>query len=428
MSVLPTAAAGGKESAAVLSIVFENYLKVVKLNVFTGSFRLIKTYRDHRDKGAETSGSFFEYAKRSVREGTVHRDDSGIFLRYLDSDYLAGRLSGGTGGKHIMLHGLRCRIFSEYKNVTMEIIASKDFSREHPWAIMGISCTDKLRSDIGAVLDKAYCKIVHVRLTDGYYEPVYMTDSEISAEESLAPGIVNWFAGFAVAGNVHEDDMEKFLRFMDMGHLRRLLEEREEAQLSYRRRINGEYRPVCMKIVRSPDYTHEDPWALTYIYEEDPEGIYLARRETSEKYFGHSDIMTGIRSRQCYEELCREYVNAGRKEPVGVLYAKLSADREDNDTARENQRIFALILMETFGRERTFRISENEFAAVSFGGNGESFRRRAAGFCSEYIRNVSRRAMTGFFRDEAAESITSVMEICKEYASGDVFLRDDDEY
>ncbi|MBP0958214.1 MAG: hypothetical protein J5997_12720 [Oscillospiraceae bacterium] len=428
MSVLPSRATGGKENAAVLSTVFENYLKVVKLNVFTGQFRLIKTYRDHRDKEAEASGSFFEYAKISIREGAVHKDDSSIFLRYLDSDYLAGRLPGGTGGKHIMLHGLRFRVFNEYKNVTMELIASKNFSREKPWAIMCISYPDKLRSDIGAMLDKAYCKIVHVRLSDGYYEPVYMTDSEISAEESLAPGIVNWFAGFAAAGNVHEEDREKFLHFIDTDYLCRRLAEDEEAVLSYRRRVNGEYRPVCMKIVRSPDYTPETPWALIYIYEEDPEDKYRTEREAVMKYFGFSDIMTGIRNKSCYDELCREYEEAGRKKPVGVLYAKLCHDCKDSDTIRENLRIFALILMDTFGREKSFRIGENEFAVVSFGGDGESFRRRAANFCSQYSQSVSQRAMTGFFRDEAAESIRALMKICREYASRDESLWDDDEY
>ncbi|MDD6991345.1 MAG: hypothetical protein PUI48_05920 [Oscillospiraceae bacterium] len=404
----------GKENSAALPIVFENYLKVVKLNVFTGEFHFVKTYQDSRDK--EASGSFFEYAEKAVREGTIHKDDSSMFLRYLDSDYLAGRLLGGSGGKHIMLHGLRCRILNDYKNVTMEIIASKNFSREKPWAIMCISFTNKLRSRIGTELDKAYCKIVHVRLSDGYYEPVYMTDSEISAEESLAPGIVNWFASFALAGNVLEEDREKFLEFIDTDRLCRSLAVSGEVQLSYRRKIGGEYRPVCMKIVRSPDYTPETPWSFIYIYEEDTEGKYRSERKKTEKYFGSCDIMTGIRNRRSYDELCREYEAAGRKEPVGVLYARLSAGQEDCEAIRENRRIFALMLMDTFGREKAFRLGENEFAVVSFGGDGESFRRRAANFCSQYRENANRSVMTGFFRDEAAESITSVMEICRENA------------
>lgn len=415
----------GKESSAKLSIVFENYLNVVKLNVFTGEFRLIKTYRDHRDKEAET-GSFFEYALKAVRDGNVHKDDREIFLRYLDSDYLTGRLSGGTGGKHIMLHGLRSRIFNEYMNVTMEIIASKDFSREHPWAIMGISCTDKLRSNIGAMLEKSYCKVVHVRLSDGYYEPVYMTDSEISSEESLVPGLVNWFSSFARAGNVSEEDREKFLRFIEPENLRSCLSKSSEARLIYHRRLNGEYRPVCMEIVRSPDYNPETPYAFIYIYEEDPNEAYRAEREAVRKYFGFSDIMTGLRSRQCYDELCREYESAGRKEPVGVLYARLSPDGEEADTANEIRHIFALILMETFGRSNSFRMGENEFAAVSFGGDCESFRRRAARFCTDYRQSVNQKVMTGFFRDEAAESITSVMDKCREYASCEEIYDEDE--
>ena len=126
--------------------------------------------------------------------------------------------------------------------------------------------------------------------------------------------------------------------------------------------------------------------------------------------------MTGIRNRRSYDELCREYEAAGRKEPVGGLYARLFAGQEECEAIRENRRIFALMLIDTFGREKAFRLGENEFAVVSFGGDGESFRRRSANFCSQYRENANRSVMTGFFRDEAAESITSVMEICRENA------------
>ncbi|MGN1107126.1 MAG: hypothetical protein ACI4RH_10770, partial [Huintestinicola sp.] len=319
-------------------------------------------------------------------------------------------------------------IFNEYKNATMEIIASKDFSRKCPWAIMGISYPEKNCSHIGAELGRAYCKIVHVRLSDGYYAPVYMTDSEISAEESLAPGIVNWFSSFALAGNVYEDDREKFLALLDTKKLCRILAEEGEVRISYRRRINSEYRPVCMEILRSPEYSPEDPQAFIYIYEQYPDNKYIAEREAVRKYFGFSDILTGIRNRQCYDEMCRKYVSAGKKEPVGVLYARLAPREYEAEEAAEIRRIFALILMDSFGRDKSFRIGENEFAAVSFGGDCESFRRRAARLCSEYRQSVNHKVMSGFFRDEAAESITSVMDICRDYATCDDKARNEDEY
>lgn len=409
MPVLPRKAENDKENSAALSIVFENYLKVVKLNVFTGEFHLIKTYQDHRDKSAKTAGSFFEYAKGAVKEGIIHKDDSEMFLRYLDSEYLAGRLLRGTGGKHIILHGLRCRIFGNFLSVNMEIIASKNFSRENPWAVMCISCADKSRSRIGAELDKAYCKIVQVSLSDGYYEPVYMTDSEISSEESLAPGIVNWFASFAHSGNVFEADKEKFLRFIDIEYLRRRLSKDKEVQISYLRRLNGEYRPVCMKIVRNSEYSSEAPTAFIYIYEENAESRYLSKRRDAEKYFYSRDIMTGIWNRHCYNELCEEYAASGRKEPLGVLYARLLPESDDKEMRAESLRTFAIMLMETFGGEKCYRTGENEFAAVSFGGDGDSFRHRADKFRADYSQSISGTIIMGSSRDEAAESITAVM-------------------
>lgn len=425
MSDSPCRTGRGKEGSAALSAVFENYLKVIKLNVITGEFRLIKTCFDSFDKGAEAFASFYEYAEAWVREGVIHKDDSEIFLRYLDPEYLLRKLSGG---RHIMLHGLRYRIFGRYRPLTMEITALTEFSLEKPWVIMCIACPEKLRSPVSAVLDRAFCKIVFARLSDGYYEPVYMSDSEISEEQSLVPGMDNWFASFVQAGNVFEEDREKFLSFIDTENLRRLLEANKEARLAYRRRIGSEYRPVNMEIVRSTDISADDSCAFIYIYEEDPRNEHLTERDNVRRYFGFSDLMTGTRSRQCYEELCREYESEGRKEPVGVMYADLIFEDEDREAIRESLRIFALLLMETFGRERTFRLGETEFAAVSFGGDGESFRRKAARFCSEYRQNVNHKLMTGISRNEAAESITMLMELCREFAAADESFRKNNEY
>ena len=381
---------------AELPILFENYLKVVKLNVFTGEFHYVKTYRDTVDKSA--CGSFYEHADRAVASGLIHSDDAEYFLRYFDPDHLSQRLSGGTGGKRIVLHGLQYRVLEEYETVDFEIIASKSFSAENPWAVLCMTCPESCKSSIGTAVIPAYLKIICVRVSDGAYEPVYMTDSEISTEESLAPDITRWFGSFAAAGNIAEKDKADFLSFVDRENLLELMDKDGEAEFSYYRRIDGKFRPVTMKIAR------RDGRAFVYIYESDIGNKYADKRRTAEKYYDDSDILTGIRSRKCFDERCRSYDKDGRRETTAVLYASLPEREGDCDS--EQLRTFAIRLMEAFGRTNCYRTGKREFAAIS-SGSTESFVRRGERL-AETCRSSG--AGIGICADPAAASIRTLYE------------------
>lgn len=387
---------------AELPILFENYLKVVKLNVFTGEFHYVKTYRDTVDKSAV--GSFYEHADRAVASGLIHSDDAEYFLRYFDPDYLSERLSGGTGGKRIVLHGLRYRVLEEYETVDFEIIASKGFSADYPWAVLCITCPESFKSSIGTSVIPAYLKIVSVRVSDGAYEPVYMTDSEISTEESLAPDISRWFRSFAAAGNIAEKDRESFLGFIDRKNLLGLLEIDGETEFSYHRLIDGKFRPVTMKVARRDDR------AFVYLYESDSRNKYADRRKAAEEYFDDSDILTGIRNGKCFDGICGGYDAKGRRESVGVMYASLPGREGDGDT--EQLRTFAIRLMETFGRKNCFRTGRREFAVIS-AGTAESFIHRSEKFAEKC---PDEGAVIGICGNEAAESIRALYESAEKEA------------
>ena len=381
---------------AELPILFENYLKVVKLNVFTGDFHYVKTYRDTVDKSA--CGSFYKHADRMVASGLIHSDDAEYFHRYFDPDYLSERLSGGTGGKRIVLHGLRYRVLEQYETVDFEIIASKSFSAENPWAVLCITCPESCRSNIGTAVIPAYLKIISVKISDGSYEPVYMTDSEISCGESLGKDITKWFLSFADAGNIAEKDKAGFLGFVDRKNILSLLETDGETEFSYHRRIDGKFRPVTMKIAR------RDGRAFIYIYESDIGNKYADKRRTAEKYYDDSDILTGIRNGKCFDERCRSYDNDGRRETQAVLYAVMTEREGISDS--EQLRSFAIRLMEAFGRTNCYRTGKREFAAIS-SGSSESFVRRG-----ERLDETCRRdgVSIGICADTAAASIKTLYE------------------
>jgi len=377
-------------------ILFENYLKVVRLNVFTGEFYYVKTYRDTVDRSV--GGSFYEHADRAVASGLIHSDDAEYFLRYFEPGYLSERLSGGTDGKRIVLHGLRYRVLEEYETVDFEMIASKSFSPADPWAVLCITCPESCKSDIGASVIPAYLKIISVSISDGAYEPVYMTDSEISTEESLAPDISGWFRSFADAGNVEEKDTSGFLGFADRERLLDLPDRDGETEFPYHRLIDGKYRSVTMKITRRDDR------ALVYIYESDIGKKYADELRRTEKYFDNSDILTGLRNGKCFDERCRSYETDGIGQKPAVLYASLP--ERDGSADSEQLRTFAIRLMEKFGRENCFRTGIREFAVIS-SGSAEGFVHRGEQL-AEACRSDG--VSIGICSDPAAKSIRTLYE------------------
>ena len=118
------------------------------------------SYKEH---DARKKGYSWKVKMADTIDRLIHSDDAEYFLRYFAPDYLSERLSGGTGGKRIVLHGLRYRVLEEYETVDFEIIASKGFSADDPWAVLCITCPESFKSSIGTSVIPAYLKIVSVR-------------------------------------------------------------------------------------------------------------------------------------------------------------------------------------------------------------------------------------------------------------------------
>ncbi|MBQ5334136.1 MAG: GGDEF domain-containing protein [Oscillospiraceae bacterium] len=408
-----------------VAILFENFLCVSKFNVMTGEYRMIKSYQDNRNSGAESCDTIYSYFRQAVESGMIHPDDRELILRYMEPEYLADRLFRGTAGRRLIIHGLRYRLFGEYRSVSMDIFAPRNFSDKAPWTAFCVRADGRTSPDATAVsrIASNYYKILYINLESGLYEPVFMLESEIGSEESLPLLFWDWMRQFACCGNVPNEELEDFLLFTDPEYVRIWLRENDgEYKYRYNRRVGTDYLPAVMKFVRSQSYSEDNPSVYGYICIDDPEGKHSLERRAIEKYFSSIDIMTGMWNRSRFELLCREYSDCFAKKIVEVLYAKLNdvfSDEEDGRlTADQAIRTFAFLMTDTFGRDKCYRIGENELAVIFVGGAGDTFSRRAEQFCSRVEDSEFNYAFLAYISDKGSETVDAAIDKARRKASG----------
>ena len=400
-----------------VAILFENYLCITKFNVMTGEYRLIRSYQDNRHRKAESSETIYGYFKEMVESGIIHPDDRELIQRYMNPKYLADRLFRGEAGRRIIIHGIKYRIFDEYRSVAMNIFAPRDYLENDNWAVFCVRLDGRTIPDSTAVsrIASNYYKILYINLESGSYEPVFMLESEIGSAESLLPSSWDWIRQFAYCGNVSDEELEDFLLFTDPAYIRIWLRENEgDYQYGYSRRSGGEFNPAVIKFVRSSFYSEDKPYVYVYICIDDPEGKRPLERRSIEKYFSNCDIMTGMWNQRRYGSMCKEYAGSYEKKIVEVYYANLndgiSVEARGGLTADQAIRTFSLLMTDTFGKDKCYRIGENELAVIVVGGSGDTFRRRAELFSSRIANSEFNFVSLAYISDNGTETVEEVVD------------------
>ncbi|MCI7768399.1 MAG: hypothetical protein MSJ26_10545 [Oscillospiraceae bacterium] len=423
----PASAPGN--STNEVAVLFENYLIISKFNVRTGEYRLIKSYQDNLHRGSEDCETIYSYFRLMVEKEIIHPDDRELLLRYIDPKALSDRLFRGGAGRRIIIHGLRYRILGEYRSVSMDIFAPGSCCGNNPWAVFCVRSDGRTIPDSTSVsrIASNYYKILYINLHSGIYEPVFMLESEISSAESLLPLSWDWIRQFAHCGNVPDDELEDFLLFTDPEYVRIWLRENEgEYRYSYNRKVRGEFKPAVIRFVRSPCYSEDYPTVFVYICIDDPEGKRAPERRAIEKYFAGSDIMTGMWNQSRYEALCREYSESSAKKIAEVLYARLNLESSRSErsglTSEQTLRTFALLMTYTFGRDKCYRISENELAVIFVGGDGNTFSRRAERFCMRVQGSEFNDALLSYISDKGSQTVEEVIDKARDKAASGCFV------
>ena len=137
-----------------------------------------------------------------------------------------------------------------------------------------------------------YHKILRANLTKDHYDIVKTMFPEETGGRT-AGQLSTWLAKFAKSGKVYEDDVERFVAFMDLGHLKQAFRsERRTLTCTYRRLSGEDFRWNIMEIVPSFDYTDENQSVM--IYTRDVHDIYREGLEREDINIRSQEIIRSL--------------------------------------------------------------------------------------------------------------------------------------
>ncbi|MCQ2586097.1 MAG: GGDEF domain-containing protein [Treponema sp.] len=109
-------------------VICQSYLKVLRINLSDDTYSIIKTDDSemNKDKGFEKN-SISEWLQSFAKAGQIHKDDVEMYLYKTSLEYLRKHFSKT---KETFVLKYRRKVGTDYKNVLMEILSGKDFSKE----------------------------------------------------------------------------------------------------------------------------------------------------------------------------------------------------------------------------------------------------------------------------------------------------------
>jgi len=93
-----------------------------------------------------------------------------------------------------------------------------------------------------------------------------MDVSEKTSEKGFADTISGWLTGFGKSGQVHEDDLDGYLKKTDLEYLRKYFNEgKTSISIQYRRKYSDGFKLVAMDKIPADDYSSENQTIFLYV-------------------------------------------------------------------------------------------------------------------------------------------------------------------
>lgn len=93
-----------------------------------------------------------------------------------------------------------------------------------------------------------------------------MDVSEQTEEKGFADTISGWLLGFGKLGQVHEDDLDVYLKKTDLEYLRKYFNEgKTSISIQYRRKYSDGFKQVAMDMIPADDYSAENQTLFLYV-------------------------------------------------------------------------------------------------------------------------------------------------------------------
>lgn len=113
--------------------------------------------------------------------------------------------------------------------------------------------------DANRLLLDAYIKVLRINLIDETFDEIRLSESDANEESGYSKNIGDWMREFAVLGNVHPEDIERYLAFTDVPTIRKEFQSgKNSISIRYRRKCGNEFRYVRMTLQKSSDYSQDN--------------------------------------------------------------------------------------------------------------------------------------------------------------------------
>lgn len=113
--------------------------------------------------------------------------------------------------------------------------------------------------DATRLLLDAYIKVLRINLNDETFDEIQLSESETDESRGYSTNIGQWMRDFASFGNVHPDDKERYLAFVDIPTIRKEFNSgKNSISIRYRRKSEDGFRYVRMTLQKSADYSEEN--------------------------------------------------------------------------------------------------------------------------------------------------------------------------
>lgn len=122
------------------------------------------------------------------------------------------------------------------------------------------------QKDAHKALCDLYTKILKINVTKDTYQIVDMDISEQAAEKGFEDSISKWFISFGKTGQVHPDDLDEYLRQVDLGYVSKYFAgDKTSLHIFYRRKYEDGYKQVMMEMIPASDYSDDNQSLFLYV-------------------------------------------------------------------------------------------------------------------------------------------------------------------
>lgn len=369
----------------VIRTLWDDCVRIARVNILSGSYSLLKAAGTPAELPTAETDTVSELLRRAVALGSIHPDDTQVYLGFAEKDRFAQLFSRAE--RKLTSH-FRAMLDGAWQWLSLEILLPQDFSPTSPEVLFCWRLADPSYCVILEALKGLYgsfYKVLRVNLTCDAYESIKVDQHELNAGHSAPPTLSGWFRSFQAQGGVLAQDREAFEQFTDLAHLRQVLRmEPGSVFFRYRRSTPEGFRWASMELMPCLDCTDDNQVAMLYIRDvHNSEVTELNYRKQLENA-ATLDRLTGLKNGTRYETALAKLRRAPLAAGTGLLLAWISDlqwrnEHLGHEAANAFLQGFAASLSDSFGQEACYRLGST-FAVLAEDMAEDAFRRKVEQF------------------------------------------------